>query len=90
MTGMFGFPDMLKNHIENSNLKQPEDFNNYNLEEFPHFSVFMATHLCCPVDVYALEDDANIIAAIPEDQIRAVTYGDLVEMGMSVASGNLV
>ena len=59
MSGMFMFPGMFYNHIKDSKLKMPEDFENYEPEEYPHFHVFILTHLGQPIDIAALEDNAN-------------------------------
>ena len=90
MYGMFMFPGMFYNHIKDSKLKMPEDFENYNPEEYPHFHVFMLTHLGQPIDIAALEDNANIIAEIPEENIKGVSFNDLLEMGVVFGDGNLV
>lgn len=90
MSGMFMFPGMFYNHIKDSKLKMPEDFENYNPEEYPHFHVFMLTHLGQPIDIAALEDNANIIADIPENTIKSVTLNDLMEKGVVFGTGDLV
>ena len=76
--------------IKDSKLKMPEDFENYNPEEYPHFHVFMLVHLGQPIDIAALEDNANIIADIPENAIKSVTFNDLMEKGVVFGTGDLV
>lgn len=90
MTSMFAFPGMFKPHIEDSNLKLPDDFEDYDPEQYPHFHVFMLTHLCQPIYIWALEENANIIAAISEDEIRQVTFEHLIKKGIVYGVGNLV
>lgn len=90
MCGMFMFPGMFYNHIKDSKLKMPEDFENYNPEDYPHFHVFMLTHLGQPLDIAALEDNANIIAGIPKENIKSVSFSDLLEMDVIFGNGNLV
>lgn len=90
MCTMFMFPRMFYTHIKDSNLKIPNDFENYNPEEYPHFHVFMLTHLGQPIDITALEDNANIIAEIPEENIKGVSFNDLLEMGVVFGYGDLV
>ena len=70
MSGMFCFKSMFRPHIKNSNLKMPENFDEYNPEEYPHFHVFMLMHLARPIDITALESNANIIAGISEEDIK--------------------
>ncbi len=90
MTGMFLFKGMYKEHIKNSRLKMPEDFDNYDPEEFPHFHVFMGSHIGFPIDIYNLEHNANIIADIPEDEIKTITFEGLEKLGIVSSTGNLV
>ena len=90
MCGIFMFPGMFYNHIKNSKLKMPDDFENYNPEEYPHFHVFVLTHLGQPLDIAALEDNANIIADISDENIQSVSFSDLLEMGVVFGSGDLV
>ena len=88
MTTTFVFPEMFRNHIDNSNLKLPDDFENFDPEEFPHFNVFILTHLGNIFDVNDLRENANIIANIPEEDIRKVSYNDLIAMGVSFSFSN--
>lgn len=90
MTSMFAFTGMFEPHIKNSNLRLPENFDNYNPDQYPHFHVFVLAHICRPIDVRALEDNANIIAAIPEDEIKEVTFTQLIERGVVCGTGDLV
>jgi hypothetical protein len=82
---------MFRNHIDNSEIKQPENYENFNPDEYPHFNVFMITHLGNAFDPDNLKENADIIASIPDEQIRKVTYNDLIEMGVTFScSGVLV
>ena len=85
---MFCFAGMLENHIKNSKLKQPSDFENYDPNEYPHFHVFQTLHLGCPIDISSLEENANVVADIPEDTIRQITLEQLVEKGLWIEHGN--
>ena len=88
MTTTFFFPEMFRNHIDNSNLKLPKDFENFDPEKFPHFNVFILTHLGNTFDVNDLKENANIIASIPEENIRKVSYKDLIAMGVTFSYCN--
>ena len=90
MSTMFCFNGMFKPYIENSNLKMPDDFDNYNPNEYTHFHVFLLTHLCRYIDVAYLEENANIIANIPNEQIMYVTLDELMNLGISFGYGDLV
>jgi hypothetical protein len=82
MTSIFYFAGMLNNHIKDSKLKLPVDFEKYNPEEYPHFHVFQLLHVGCPIDVSTLEDNANVIASIPVEDIKKVTLEQLVGKGL--------
>lgn len=90
MSGMFCFRGMFRPHIENSKLKMPENFDEYNPEEYPYFHVFMLMHLARPIDIAALESNANIIASISEEDIKTVTPKDLFDMGVELGYGDLI
>lgn len=90
MCGMFMFPGMFYNYIKDSRLKMPDDFEDYNPEEYPNFHVFMFIHLGRPLDIVALEDNAKIIADISEDIIKSVTLNDLMKRGVVFGTGDLV
>lgn len=83
---MLAFPAMLVTAAENAGITVPDDPENYDSDAFPHFSVFCLSQLCRPV-VYHGEhwDNAKVIAAIPETEIRQVTLVDLLDRGLSFA-----
>ena len=90
MTTAFFSEGMFTGHIQNSELKKPGDFNNYDPEKFPHFHLFMCSHLAMPIETDCLEDNANIISKIPEDEIKTITFEELAKMGVIWGTGNLV
>ena len=90
MCGMFMFPWMFYNHIKDSKLKMPDDFENYNPDQYPNFHVFMLIHLGQLLDIATLEDNANIIADISEDALKSVTLNDLMKKGVVFGTGDLV
>jgi hypothetical protein len=91
MATFFAFPEMFRTHIEDSNLKLPDSFEHYNPEEYPHFHVFMTLHLAQTIDVFTLKDNANVIAAISDTDIKKVTIDQLVKNGLWIeCSRNIV
>ena len=51
-------------------------------EEFPHFAVFCATQLCRPLTHWGEHwNNAKIIALIPEDDIKRITFKQLTKLG---------
>lgn len=89
---VFFFPRMFRTHIKDSNLKIPEDFDNFDPVEYPHFQVFLNVHLGRPIIVECLEDNANIIADIDEKDLMEgnVTYQDLFDKGVILGDGTYI
>jgi hypothetical protein len=82
------FPEMLRVHVENSKLKLPDDFENYDIKDYPQFHVFLATHCCCSIEVESIESNANIIAKISDKEIQKITMKDLINYGVFFPRGN--
>lgn len=78
------FPEMFKVHLSDSNLKCPDNFSEYDKEEYPHFHIFLMSHLETEIRIDSLKEDADIIAKIPEDKIRNITIGELIDLGVNL------
>ena len=87
MTTMFAFPGMFKAHIQNSELKMPEDFDNFKYEEYPNFTLFLASHVGFTIELEELENNANIIAKIPVEKIENITMKELMDLGVTYGIG---
>lgn len=89
---MFCFPSMFYPYIKDSKLKTPpedqwelmrEKVNNvWTYDDYPHFTVFMNSHLSQPIWSDLLEANANIIADIPLEELNGITWGQLIEKGV--------
>jgi len=71
-------------HTENTGIKIPPDPNNYEKHEYPHWAVFITIHCGHAFDYTVLEENARIIASIPDDKIKEITLDDLKELGCDV------
>lgn len=60
------------------------------LEESYTEGIKMLWYMNETIDIAALEDNANIIADIPENTIKSVTLNDLMEKGVVFGTGDLV
>lgn len=89
MTTMFIFPGMYHPHIKDSNLKMPADFDNYDPAEYPHFHLFLMAHTRMAFDPTDLEYNANIIAEIPKDRLKEISFKNLMELGIRYSLGPL-
>lgn len=90
MTTMFAFPGMFAPHIKDSDLKMPEDFDDFDVKEYPNFALFLASHVGFTINIEDLENNANIIAKIPEEKIENITMRELWDLGVVYGSGPLV
>jgi len=81
---IFCFPQMFRPHIENSDLKCPPDYCDYDREEYPNFHIFMMLHLENEIRIDDLKDNANIIASIDSDKIKTMKIQDFIELGVNI------
>lgn len=89
MVTTFIYPEMFRSHINGSKLKQPKNYESFDQEKYPHFDVFIKSHLGNVFDTADLKNNANIIASIPDEKIKTVTYRDLINMGVRFAHKEL-
>jgi hypothetical protein len=90
MVTIFSAPELFYNHIKNAKIKMPEDFRDYNSKDYPNFDLFMLLHLGKPINVYCLEENANIIADLTPDEIETITLSELCERGLYIASDSYI
>jgi hypothetical protein len=79
---MIAFPELLVAPAKTAGIKVPEDVDNYNKENFPHFYIFCTLQLGARMPTPNSHWlNAKIIAEIPEAKIKFVTLENLMEMG---------
>ena len=82
---MIAFPAMLLEPARQAGMKTPPDADCFNGENFPHFAVFCNVQLGGPMpSPDAHWSNANVIAAIPDDKIKTVTFNQLIAAGLVV------
>ena len=82
---MLSLPEMIVGPAEQAGLKVPPDVNAFDKNEYPHWNVFCAVQLGSPMpSPVAHWENAELIAKIPEDQIREVTFNQLLELGLQI------
>lgn len=87
---MIAFPEMLVEPAEQAGMKVPphagkHDLDNYDPEEYPHFHVYLTAQLGASMPSWSSHwDNAVMIAAIPADKIKTITYEQLLDMGLQV------
>lgn len=79
---MLAFPGMVLAPAEKAGIKTPEDPDEYNPNEFPHFYIFCKCQLGRRMPwPTAHWENAQVIASIPEDKIKEVTFEQVLLMG---------
>ncbi len=82
---MLAFPSMLVKPAEEAGIKTPEDPDNFDAVEFPHFQVFCHMQLGQPMpDPSAHWENAKVVAKIPNDKILSITYDEILGIGFSI------
>lgn len=83
---MIAYPEMLVNAAQEAKIKVPENVNNYNGNEYPHFRVFANCQLGISQSYMGCHfDNAKIIAAIPDDKIKTITWAEIIKLGFHYA-----
>ncbi len=76
---------MLIGPAKKAGMKVPFDADNFNPKDYPHFSVFCSVQLGAPMPSWTSHwTNAKIIAAIPDNKIKTITYRDLTKMGFEI------
>jgi hypothetical protein len=80
---MLAFPRMLTNAAIEAGMKTPENPDDFDHHEFPHFAVFCSAQLCrtmsSPNEHW---DNAKVIVKIPDDKIKEITLEELLAKGL--------
>ena len=82
---MLAFPEMIAPAAEEAGIKVPEDLENFDPKEYPHWLVFSKVQLGAPMPhASAHWENAKVVAKVPEDKIKLVTLKELEELGLAV------
>lgn len=81
---MLAFPDMLIPAAEAAGMKTPQDADDFSAEEFVHFQVFCNAQLGRAMEWEEPWENAKVIAAIPEEELKKMTLEKLIEKGLRV------
>lgn len=89
---MIAFPGMLLGPAHEAGIKTPpdnvvDDDNKFDPQEYPHWMVFCNLQLGSSMPTPTAHwENAKVIAAIPEDKIRTMTYQDIMELGFQIGN----
>lgn len=76
---MIAFRGMLLEPARQAGMKVPEDADNFNYDEYPHFAVYCAIQIGAPMPHWGVHfDNAKTVAGIPEDKVRTITWEELL------------
>lgn len=79
---MIAIADALVPAAVDAGIKVPDDLDNYVKEDFPHWFIFTTLQLGQAMPRPGVHwHNAEIIAALPEDQLRTFTVSDYVNAG---------
>lgn len=82
---MIAFPSMLLKPAEKAGINTPQDADNFDPNAYPHFTVFLNMQLGQPMPILGCHwDNAKVVAAIPEAEIKTITPATLIERGFIV------
>lgn len=82
---MLAFAEMLKRPAEKAGIAVPPDLENYDKSEFPHWHVYRSVQLGASMPhSTAAWDNAEVIAGIPADELKTMTYQQLLDKGFAV------
>jgi hypothetical protein len=79
---MLAFPGMLRKYAWQAGMPTPPDADQFDPEQYPHFQVFCHWQLGRSLPgMTAPQWNADLIANIPDEEIRKVTWHQLESMG---------
>jgi hypothetical protein len=80
---MMVFPGMIAKAAEKAGMKVPADPDGkWKPKDFPHFHVFCNVQLARPIHWGEHWENAEIIAAIPEAELKTLTLANLISRGL--------
>lgn len=82
---MLAFPMMLVDPAEKAGMRVPDNPDDFDETEYPHFFVFCQVQLGSPMPTpVAHWDNAKVVAELTEDEIKTTTFEDLIERGLQI------
>ena len=79
-------PEMFVGHVEGTGLKIPQNPSEFDKSEYPHWEVFLLLHLGRKIPSMGdIHYNAEIIAKIPDNQIKEITINQLQLLGVDLS-----
>lgn len=74
---------LLVEPAKQANIKVPDNIEEYDPQEYPHFHVYCTFQINRPIPTpTSIWTNAEVVANIPESQIREITFNQIVELGV--------
>ena len=84
---MLVFPGMIAEAAKKAGMKVPKDPDGkWKPKDYPHFHVYCNVQLCRPISWGEHWENAEIVAAIPENELEAMTLEQLIARGLHFQS----
>ena len=78
-------PELLIPAAKSAGIKLPNDLENFDSEQYPHWHVLCIVMLGMPLDTRTEHfDNANIIALFSNEEILQATMNDLIDKGLKL------
>lgn len=81
MSNIFYMNGMVSHYAKDAGMLIPDNPENFDFEKYPHFSVYTQLVTGTALDYEQFVKIAQVIADVPYNRIKKVTYEDLIEMG---------
>lgn len=82
---MIAFPGMLVESAKSAGMKVPENADDFDPKDFPHFEVFCLAQLGSSMPYSAVVwDNAKVVAENPLEKIQTITFNELYALGFQV------
>jgi len=86
---MIAFPSILAAYAIEAGMKVPDNPDEFDKEQFPHFFIFCAMQLGAPMPHAAAGwENAKAIAAIPEEDLKTITADDIYKRGFQIGDSS--
>lgn len=84
---MIAFARMLVPAAEEAGIKVPEDPENFDESVYPYWNVFLTVQLGAPMPNWSAHwNNAKLIASLSDEEIRTITYQQLLDKGLEIGT----
>lgn len=86
---MIAFPEMLVGCAKEAGITIPSDVENYEPEDFMHWHIFLMVQLGQSLPYPSAHwDNAKVVSALKDEELKTVTMQDLIEKGLSIGNSS--